>query len=228
MTRKTNLESSAERFCLYLETAPFTSGERDTLAAADHWLRGWPHSFPSPEGFRSVFGDLDLSQRMSIANAGTCCFRAAVLSYVKDSAETSDYDTATLRSAVVLYILEAQRLLGSLFNLSHSFWTHFHKRIDGLVLRAHSAKTLDPTSRYAILNVPLDAMYLAATSRNQLEYELLLQAMRTVIATAFGSMMHKNELAEGMAKAMRISNRLGLEEFDNWALSFTHIKHDVS
>ena len=223
MSRNTTGETSAERFSIHLETAPFSPFERDVLVASDHWLKGWPVTFPVPSSFGPVFGDFEERESQSIAIAGQCSLRILILAYTQEAKPLSTYDQAVLDDAILIYTLEIQRILGGLFSLDHDFWGRLHQRIGGL----YSSRTIltgdRSTDRHGVLLIPFDAMYYLTGSKSQLEYELLTQSVRAFTSSVFDKQEDAARKRDLML-ALRLLNRLDLEDFDAWILSFSQFK----
>lgn len=223
MSRDTTGKTSAERFSLHLENAPFSPFERDVLVASDHWLKGWPVIFPAPASFAPVFGEFEVRAKHAIAIAGQCSVRTSILLYTLESRQLSTYDRTVIDDAVLIYIMEIQRVLSGLFVPAHEFWGGFHQRIDGLYSSKSIVAGARTTDRHGVLLVPFDAMYCITGSNSQLGYELLTQSVRAFTSSLF---VDQNDTASKryLMLALRLSNRLNLEDFDEWILELSQFK----
>jgi len=100
--------------------------------------------------------------------------------------------------AASIYLIEAQRLLGALFQLHDAFWKTFYLRQE------------KPDDRGLIA---LDAIYHLSKEKDQLSYEFSIQAVRAIVAAHYSE---DSAALDHLAKAQKIASRLTSETLNMW------------
>lgn len=147
-----------------IRKSPISWKERDLLTAAEKFLIG-TLELPLVEFTLPCFPTIDESISKKITYVWAC--NCAALHLHKATENTNPLFSKTMQlKAARIYEQEAQRLLGSIFLLDHSFWKAFYTR-----------QELEETKPI----VALDALHFYTHGQEQIRYQLLVQSLKTIL-----------------------------------------------
>ena len=219
MQTPTNEDSFRE----HLRQAPFTDADRDLLTTAEQWL---VHQIITPPVicFQDVFTEITEHDLSIISATAFCTARATSLLQISEAPYMIDVDRKIAAGAMYLYLVEAQRLLGSMFPENHVFWSRFYRRA-GSHIHSGISDNRSLKSKYSFYLLPVDVMHSLTSQKYQLEYELLIQSLGCVLVALFEGNDRSDRNAPLM-QALRLANRLALPEYDTWITNLSqHIEN---
>jgi hypothetical protein len=211
----------------YMRSAPITTTERDLLQSAEEFL---DTALPLPivAMLRPAFEGLPEHALTTIVNIAQCTAAALHLDFAH-STTNSTSDITYIRQAGSVYLLETQRLLGSLFPIAHPFWQFYYIRRSAMNASESGGNARIENGwdceklprylqeRYAMYFLIVDAMHYASECRNKLAYELLLQSLKWILAGFYSGLLGArcNELSM-YKRALKLTEPLDLPEFKTW------------
>ncbi|MEE9373144.1 MAG: hypothetical protein V3V00_08835 [Saprospiraceae bacterium] len=185
---------------LSIRLAPLSWKDIDMVTAAEMYMT---HSMEIEiiEMLLPCFPNININIQEVIERVWYCLIAAWHLELydASDTNDTSCEVSRALRKKVThLYQKEAQRLLGSLFQLDHPFWHDFYRRQE------------EPINR---MLCAIDALHHACGCQQQVSYQLIIQTTKSIAKAQYKSQEDK-KYHYGLA--LRLIRDLPLTSLISW------------
>jgi len=185
------LMSSRTRI-LEIKEAPLSWREMDLLTASEKYMKG-ANEVPFVQLVLPCFPNLDDTLTIKIAQV----WRYSCASFHLKQNKEANYSNLVKQEAALIYQQETQRILGSIFSLKNPFWKIFYIRQEEEINK---------------LGIALDALHYATDSKNPIYYQLVQQALKSIIKGHYV----KKENTKHFQNALRLIIELPLPELHKY------------
>ena len=211
----------------HMRSAPINNISRDLLITGEQLL-GDSLTFPDVSCLQALFPAVTSGQVELLSKISNYTTASTGLLHFADKTDPSDSQKRQANSAAYLYLTEAQRLLGHLFPISHTFWTQYYSRHSNCfqydVPDDHAFLETDTTAgihhfkqRYGLYLLPLDALHYLSEFTQQLTYELLQQSLLATLTGALTPVIPpETRRRDYFSQALRLVSKLNISCLDEW------------
>ncbi len=127
--------------------------------------------------------------------------------------------------------METQRILGGIFQTDHPFWKQFymrqnnqrtyHEHISWALNEAGPSFEYHYRQYYSMFLLPVDALFFRDQASHSRNYDLICQSLMSAFTGyTLGPSSHKVNSGAHFTKAMKLTQALPLNGFDEWLRSY--------
>ncbi len=205
-----------------LRESPFNSANRDVLLISEKWLKSGLH-LPPFHLFKNVFKGITDYQWIQIIKLSYCSSNVIQLNITATSQKLSEIDHHYIHEGILLYTLEAQRILSSIFKYEHPIWKTYYNKVS-LLLNLSQETNSSFISKNSFYILPLDAIHELTLRKLSLEYELITQSFRSILSAYDPEIKDQERTYEYLNLALRIIRNIPVDGYDLWVRNLFILK----
>lgn len=205
-----------------IKDGPLNDGNRDILMVAERWLKTGPY-FPPVDFFKDIFKGIDEYHWNQVTNLSFCTSNAIKLNLIPRLPNRNKIDHKYIHDAILIYTLEAQRILSALFTYDHGFWKTYYNKVSQLL-----NLTLEPKDHFITQNsfflLPMDAIHELSLRSYSLEYEMISQSFQAILTAHDPEIIAQDRSFEFLNLSLRIIRNIPIKGYDLWVRNIFNSK----
>ncbi len=224
-----NRTQATKKLLSYLRSTPMHDEQRDLIISVLPWFEDCM-VLPTLSCLSGLFAGAKMSppewEALSFCNAFSC-----QLLLVDNSIHRAQHHQQNTTDAYHLLSVETQRILGRIFPTNHVFWSQFYLRQNNLRrYKTHIPVHQDEVGPglefhyqqyYGLFLLPVDALFFRDQASHSLNYDLICQSLMSAFTGyTLGPSSHEVNSGAHFTKAMKLTQALPLNGFDEWLRSY--------